>query len=481
MKYAAFQSPWEGPPRLNHPSVYGASPNKPFLYKLPCAGQRPMTFSVDRPLPQGLCLDRVSGVISGICPIETDEQFLISAENSLGRCEKKLRLLIRPDGILRTPLMGFTSWNAFGGNVSQADIRKTADGIARIGLNCFGYSYVNIDSGWQGHYDERSRAIAPNERFPDMPGLVAHIHALGLKAGIYSTPMQKAWGGEDLPGCTRGYLDPRYADTPYGIAKDHRERENAAQWAAWGIDYLKYDWRPCDTENAEKMKQALLAAGRDFGFCVTVNAGYSDVEYWKTHCSSWRDNADSRADWINVRDNRFSADKWALVSAPGHFFDLDMLETGKQTTRHAAGCLTEDEQFLTYTIRAVFPSPLQISCDVGTLTDRDLALLCNEEVIAVNQDALGKGAVCIDEHVTRDASGNIRLWTKVYAKELENGSRAIALFNLGEEQSALNFDAADCLVRDLWAKENISQGGRISVTLDKHSARLFKLSARTGT
>ena len=478
MRYAGFQSPFEGRPRLNHPSVYGASPNKPFFYMLPCAGLRPITFSVDHPLPTGLHLDEASGMISGICPFETDDIYTIRAANSLGSAEKMLHLLIRPDAILQTPLMGFTSWNAFGGGVTQADIRRTADSLVRTGLNCFGYSYVNIDSGWQGHYDDKSRAIAPNAKFPDMPGLIAHIHSLGLKAGIYSTPMQKAWGGEDLPGCTRGYLDPRFANTPYGIAKDHRERENAAQWAAWGIDYLKYDWRPCDTENAELMKQALLATGRDFGYCVTINAGYADAEYWKTHCSSWRDNGDSRADWANVRDNRFSADKWAFACAPGHFFDLDMLETGPQTLKHAAGRLTEDEQFLAYTIRAIFPSPLQISCDIDTLTESDLALLCNEEVIAVNQDALGKGAVCIDEHITRDTNGEIRMWTKVYEKPLEDGSRAVAVFNLGEEPAAPVLDTGNCVVRDLWAKEDVLHEGRLSVMLDRHSSRLFKLSSR---
>ncbi|MBR5009788.1 MAG: alpha-galactosidase, partial [Clostridia bacterium] len=126
MKYAAFQPPFEGRPRLNHPSVYGASPNKPFFYMLPCAGLRPITFSVDHPLPTGLHLDEASGMISGICPFETDDIYTIRAANSLGSAEKKLRLLIKPDAILQTPLMGFTSWNAFGGGVTQADIRRTA-------------------------------------------------------------------------------------------------------------------------------------------------------------------------------------------------------------------------------------------------------------------------------------------------------------------------------------------------------------------
>lgn len=475
MKYAAFHSPFEGKPRLNHPSVYGASPGKPFFFLLPCAGERPIRFSIDPALPDGLSLDPCQGIISGKCPYALDKTFLIHAQNASGHTVKKLRFLIQTDGILRTPLMGFTSWNAFRGAVSQKDILRTAESVKRIGLDRFGYSYINIDSGWQGHYDSRSRAIAPNEKFPDMPGLIARIHELGLKAGIYSTPMQKAWGGEDLPGCTRGDIDPKYIGTPFGIGKDHRESENAQQWAAWGIDYLKYDWRPCDTENAELMKQALLATDRDFGYCVSVNAGYSNAAYWKTHCSSWRDNADSRADWKNVRDCRFTADKWALTCSPGHFYDLDMLETGTQTVSHAAGRLTEDEQLVAYTIRAIFPSPLQISCDVDTLSPFDLALLCNEEVIAINQDALGKGAVCIDEHITHDASGKIRRWTKLYEKPLEDGGRALAFFNLGEENETINFDAGSRSARDVWAQKDISHNGFLCFDLEKHSVKLIRL------
>ena len=434
-----------------------------------------MRFSCEPALPEGLSMDAETGVISGVCAKECDQTVTVVAVNRLGIAKKHLRLLIRPDGILQTPLMGFTSWNAFGEDVCQADIERTADAAVHLGLDRFGYQYINIDSGWQGHIDGRTRAIAPNAKFPNMPGLVKRIHALGLKAGIYSTPMQKAWGGPDLPGCTTGKLDIRYGNTYYGIGSEHCEAENAHQWAEWGLDYLKYDWSPCDPENADLMKKALLSTGRDFGFCVTVNAGWQDAAYWREHCSSWRDNVDSKADWANIRDNRFSTDRWAVYCTPGHFFDLDMLETGIQSSGPAKGSLTEDEQLLAFTIRAIFPSPLQISCDLERLTPFDLALLCNEEVIAVNQDALGAGAVCTEENKRHDRNRSLQSWTKVYEKPLEDGSRAVALFNLGEQLETMAVDASGERARDCWAQEDMLRDGMLRLSLAPHSARMLRL------
>ncbi|MEA4889885.1 MAG: putative Ig domain-containing protein [Clostridiaceae bacterium] len=467
----------EGKPRINLPGVYGASPNKPFLYRLPVTGKPPILFECLSGLPGGLSLNESTGILSGTSPAEGHYPVIIKASNALGSDQKILMLRIAPDGICRTPLLGWTSWNACRGAVSQADIQKTAELLVSSGLAAYGYQHVNIDSGWQGEYGGPHNAIQPNNRFPDMKALADSVHRLGLKLGIYSTPMLKAWGGDTFPGCTTGKLDKAYADVYYGIGSDHREANNVCQWEAWGIDYLKYDWAPCDVKNASLMKECLLNSGRDFAFCVTVAAGIENAEYWKTHCSSWRDNEDSNDVWDNVK-KRFLTDRWAVFCSPGHFFDLDMLEIGYFDGRRCR--LTEDEQVLAFTIRALFPSPIQISCDLEKLTDFDLALLCNDEVLAVNQDALGNGAVCISERVTRNLDRAVQSEMKIYARLLEDQSYAVGFFNLGETETEMTLRlAAGAKARDLWAKKDITcVRDQLAVALAPHTARLIKIKGK---
>lgn len=465
----------EGSPRFNLPGIYGASPGKPFLYRLPVTGKPPILFKCLSGLPGELSLDESTGILSGTSPVEGNYPMIFKASNALGSSEKTLMLRIAPDGLCRTPLLGWTSWNACRAVVSQTEIQKVAELLFSTGLAAYGYQYVNIDSGWQGEYGGSHNAIQPNNRFPDMKGLADSVHRLGLKLGIYSTPMLKAWGGDTFPGCTVGKLDKAYTDAYYGIGSDHREPNNVNQWEAWGIDYLKYDWAPCDVKNASLMKECLLNSGRDFAFCVTVAAGIENAEYWKTHCNSWRDNGDSDDVWANVK-RRFLTDRWAAFCNPGHFFDLDMLEIGFFDGHRCR--LTEDEQVLAFTIRALFPSPIQISCDLEKLTDFDLALLCNDEVLAVNQDSLGNGAVCISERVSRDLDRNVQSEIKTYARLLENQSYAVGFFNLGETEVKLTLQlAAGAGARDLWAKKDItSVGDLLTLVLAPHTARLIKVN-----
>ena len=470
IEIAAYRPSREGSPYFTCPSVWGVSPGKPILFRIPLLGQRPLKLTASG-LPEGVELEEDTGILSGACA-EGEYPIALHAENALGSADKALLLRVREDGARRTPLLGFTSWNAFGQYITQEKILETARLMDELGLADYGYQYVNIDSGWQGEYGGKLHAIQPNEKFPDMRALADAIHARGMKLGIYSTPMQKAWGGYEYPGCTRGQLDPAYVNVHFGVGKIHCEPQNAAQWAEWTIDYLKYDWRPCDTHNAELMKKALMEQDRDIPMCVTVAAGIGDAKWWSTYCCSWRDNRDSMSEWDNVR-TRFDSDHWARWTNPGHYFDQDMLETG--VTFWHENRLSEDEQIIAYTNRAMFPSPIQISCDLTKLTDFDLALLMNEEVIAVNQDALSVGAVCMLEKRTRDEQGNAACDLKVYWRPLENGDQAWAFFNLGTTEEHIEWPVGQENVRDLWAKKDIpAPGGKLSMTLLPHTVRLLR-------
>ena len=263
-----------GIPHINGPSVYGASPNCDFSYYVPVCGERPYTVSVEGKLPPGLVLTP-NGIIRGQAEKEGEWTVALRVENRLGSAAKKLCIKIQKDHLLLTPLMGWTSWNACCVSVTQEMVRNAAHKLKELGLADFGYSYINIDSCWQGHRDTFTSPLMPNKRFPEMGELVRQIHQLGLKVGIYSTPMVHAWGSCEnlpaLPGSTGYPLNPDAFHSYFGgCGKTHFEEADARQWAAWQFDYLKYDWPKCDPVYTEYMSKALRATGRDFVFSLTT-------------------------------------------------------------------------------------------------------------------------------------------------------------------------------------------------------------------
>ena len=462
----------QGAPRINAPAIYGAGPEMPILYRIPTLGQRPMTFTAD--LPAGLTIDS-EGIISGKTA-QGDYTVTVTAENELGKDTKEILFRIAPRAIGQTPLMGWTSWNAFTDKINEDVIYTHAKLLKSLGLAEYGYQYVNIDSEWQGQYGGKFDAVMPNpDKFPDMKRLCDNIHALGLKCGIYSTPMMEAFGRtKKMPGCTRGELNMAYIETARGIAFEHCEEGNVKQWCDWGFNYLKYDWRPCDVKNADLMRVELDKADRDFIWSVTVKALYEDREYWKANCSSWRENRDCEDNWDRLVELCFGCDKWLGHSSLGHYFDLDMLECGVMDLFGGASRLSRDELLVGYTARAIFPSPIQISCDLTKITDSELDMLCNEEVITVNQDALGVNAIMVLEEKNCGENYALQTHVKIYEKPLADGKRAVAVFNLGNTVETVIIDAEDT-VRDLWAKEDIAvTDGELTLTLQPHTVRFIK-------
>ena len=473
----ATAKPFSGAPKINIASVFGASPEKPFLLRIPVTGQRPITYGAKN-LPAGLKLE--DNIITGTVAAEGEYEFILTAENALGKAEKKVKLEIKPWNMLVTPLLGFTTWNAFGSDVTQEDVENTAQKLVDLGITEYGYRYMNLDSGWQYQYGGEYDAVMPNWKFPNMKKMTEKIHGLGMKAGIYSTPMRTAWGCpkefESIPGCTTGEQDHRYTSIMGGIGVERKEKNNALQWADWGFDYLKYDWRPTDTVNAELMRQELVQLDRDFGFCVTIRAIKEFYEYWSKYCNSYRSCPDTHREWPNlIKIYRSYFDFMEYVNK-GHYVDLDLLDLGTCRCESVRGTFTEDEQIVAYSVRAFLNSPIQISSTMENLDDFELSLYCNEEIIAINQDASFNTALPIYQAEQDDSI------LHVFEKQLEDGSYAYAFFNFGEtKQKVLAQFEAKSALRDVWAKEDLEDTQYLNLNMMPHTVRILKSSKKLET
>jgi alpha-galactosidase len=220
-------------PRINGPSVYGSRPGRPFLYRIPATGDRPMQFSV-RGLPAGLALDAATGIVHGTIADKAPRSYqtTIVAANARGRTERVFRIVVG-DTLALTPPMGWNDWYTFYEHPSDDLMRRAADIMITSGLADHGYQYVNIDDSWmgkpkatepdlQGPERDARGMLNPNRRFPDMKAMTSYIHGLGLKAGLYTSP------------------GPRTCADFYGSFG--HEAADAARFVEWGFDFLKYDW-----------------------------------------------------------------------------------------------------------------------------------------------------------------------------------------------------------------------------------------------
>jgi alpha-galactosidase len=450
-------------PRINGPSVFGVRPNSPLIYRIPATGQRPMQLAVEG-LPKGLVVDSKTGQISGKLTEPAEFAVTLTANNSLGSAHKKFKIIIG-EKIALTPPMGWNSWNCWGGRVSAEKVLLSARGMVNSGLIDHGWTYINIDDAWQGKRGGEFHAIQGNEKFPDMKALCDQIHAMGLKAGIYSTPWTTSYaryiGGssENEDGSwtkptqdKKGIVNKKIL--PWAIGKYHFTDNDAKQWAAWGIDYLKYDWNPIEAPETEEMAKALRNCGRDVIFSLSNHAPFEGAADWSRLSNAWRTTGDIRDTWQSVGGIGFSQDRWSAFSGPGHWNDPDMLVVGMVGwgTPHPTK-LTPDEQYTHISLWCLLSAPLLLGADLDKLDEFTLSLLTNDEVLAVNQDSLGKQA-------TRVAGDGDLL---VYAKELEDGSKAVGLFNRSEKETEIVAPFSSIgvngkqIVRDLWRQKDLGE------------------------
>jgi alpha-galactosidase len=419
-------------PRINGARVYGERPGRPFLFTIPATGSEPITFSADG-LPPELTLDSSTGRISGSVASEGDFNVTLTATNALGRDSKPLLIKIGPQ-ICLTPPLGWNSWNCFAGAVDQEKVLAAAMAMSQSGLLKHGWTFINIDDSWQGPRGGKFNAIQGNEKFPDMRKLCDAIHNLGLKAGIYSTPWEQSYAGfiggsSDYPDGAwtkaTGPREKKFQNKPWAVGQYHFMKADARQWADWGFDYLKYDWNPIDTPDVLEMKNALDASGRDLVYSLSNGAPFDNAVDWARYSNLWRTGGDINDTWDNMSAHAFGEQKWANFQGPGHFNDPDMLVVGLVgwgPQLHPT-CLSPDEQYTHITQWALLGAPMLIGCDMTRMDAFTFGLLSNDEVLAVNQDAL-----CTQARRIRE---DLRDGTEIWAKPLADGTIAVGLFNRG--------------------------------------------------
>jgi alpha-galactosidase len=447
-------------PRVNGARTFGARPGNPFLFQIPASGERPMKFTATG-LPAGVSLDSETGLITGRVAEAGSFDVTLRAQNGRGADEKKLRVKIG-ETIALTPPMGWNSWNCWGTSVDTDKVLAAARAMASSGLVNHGWTCINIDDAWQGVRGGRHNAIQGNEKFPDLKGLADDVHGLGLKLGIYSTPWVTSYafhigGSADNPGGEwTEPPPPRRVNRgvfPWAIGEYSFANNDARQWAEWGIDYLKYDWNPNEVPETQEMAKALRASGRDIVYSVSNSAPFKNAEALSRLANCWRTTGDIHDSWGSMSRIGFAQDNWRKFAGPGHWNDPDMLVVGYvgwgpklHPTR-----LTPNEQYTHISLWSLLAAPLLIGGDLERLDEFTLNLLTNDEVIAVNQDPLGKQAA------KTLVDGRRQVWVK----EMEDGSRAIGLFNLANEEQMVSASWEQLgighprRVRDLWRQEDL--------------------------
>ncbi len=520
-------------PRLTGPQVFGVRPGAPFLFTLTATGDRPLTFSADN-LPPGIVLDPTTGRLTGLAPtgpFKAPPNFAVTvrAKNALGTATRGLRIIIG-EQIALTPPMGWNSWNSWAGNVDADKVLKSAHALIATGLINHGWSYINIDDTWQGERTGPDHALLANQKFPDMKALVDEIHSLGLKAGLYSTPWITSYanyaGGsaanpEGMGGRGGGNAN-------HHIGEFHFMAADARQYAAWGFDYLKYDWDSQKVTDIQEMSGSLRASGRDIIYSLSNSLPRNEGADLVKLANVWRTTGDINDQWGRQPDYHhgiaeigFGQDAWAQYSGPGHWVDPDMLVLGRVSVGMAMHNtrLTPDEQYTHISLWSLLAAPLLIGCDMERIDEFTLSLLTNDEVLDVDQDVLGKQAVRVAGSALTlppaqrggrgrrgGAFGGGPPGTAptppapataapavppdnpvgnglVLARPLADGSLAVGLFNVGPKEETVAVTWQDLgvtgqrIVRDLWRQKDLGAfGDKFAAAVPSHGVVLVKLS-----
>jgi len=383
---------------------------------------------------------------------------------------------VRDNKLARTPPMGWNSWNKFAGAIDDKTVREIADAMVSSGLKKAGYVYVNIDDTWELGRDANGN-ITTNTKFPNMKALADYVHSKGLKIGIYSSPGPKTCAGYEAT---------------YG-----HEQQDAKTFAAWGIDYLKYDW--CSAGNIytdvdmqavyQKMGDALLKAGRPILYSL-CQYGRNKVWEWgaKVGGNCWRTTGDINDSWQSLDRIGFGTAVPGGISKPGepappgltqydiaqgatvgHWNDPDMLEVGN-------GHMTTDEYKTHFSLWCLLRAPLLAGNDLRDMSDDTKSILMNTDVIAIDQDPAGLPLKRVSQE------GN----TVVYMRPLKGGDIAVGMFNRGDQPvgigvswDSLGVAGKKLQVRDLWKHAAVTvSGDSYTANVPTHGVVMLRVTAR---
>jgi alpha-galactosidase len=549
--------PADGKPQINGPRITGATPGRPFIFHIPTTGDD-VSISVDG-LPDGLSVDAKTGMITGSLKSPGVKAVTIHAKNAKGEAARQFVIVGGTHKLALTPPLGWNSWNCYGGSVTQDNMQAAADGMVKSGLANHGFQYVNLDDGWEirpggngrrgGAGGAASAPAAPptrmpdgtiivNNKFPNMKALGDYIHAKGLKFGIYSGPGPTTCQGLE--------------------ATWQHEDQDARTWASWGVDYIKYDWcgytsvvpeapagytgrtYPINRNGTNiqiafdelkvpysKMRSSLDKLDRDLIFSL-CQYGWGNVWEWGAQPDIsgdlWRCTGDISTNanqvWGSMSGIGFQQNGHEKFASAGHWNDTDMLIVGKIGLAYGGvprpTGLTENEQLTHIGLWAMLAAPMLLGCDMNSMDEFTTNLMCNDEMLAVDQDPLGKQAWRI---AALDAAGEPvgtqpaptpatasapaggrggrggrggnpqnSAAKQIWVRPLWDGTCAVGLFNLDTNAAKISVSlkdinaalkssyAAGAPVRDVWMLKNLAPAtDTITVDVARHGMAFLKI------
>lgn len=377
------------------------------------------------------------------------------------------------NGVARTPPMGWNTWNTFGCNINETLIRQHADALVSSGMRDLGYQYVVVDDCWfNPNRDSAGNLQGDPTRFPSgMKALGDYLHSRGLKFGIYQVPVDKT--------CAQ-----YFGAYPGATGSQGHEAQDARQFAAWGVDFLKYDWcSPNGTIDQQvatfaKMRDALAATGRPIVYSInpnSIHAKTGPLRNWGDVANMWRTTEDITNAWDTGQTNGYPMGIQNIVNVtvplasyarPGQFNDPDMMEVGR-------GGMTDTEMRSHFALWAIMAAPLIAGNDLRSMSTATQTILKNANLIAINQDSLGLQATQVSHDGTR----------RVLAKRLANGDVAVALFNQGSSTTTVSTTAAavgksgtSFTLLDAWTNATSSTSGTISASVPAHGTVVYRVS-----